>query len=79
MSRKNRPRKRAQGLQCALMPGECFTSRAAAEEMRLTRQINVATGGMGQANYRVEKCACGRHHLITEQHWNEWNARKESP
>lgn len=77
MTRK-RSWKREQGKRCSLMPGECFTSRAAANEMRVTRQINVATGGMVQANYHVEKCVCGRWHLMTDEHFRQWQEGREN-
>lgn len=61
-------REREQGVRCSLMPGECFNSEAEANEMRVTRQINVARGGMIQVVYHVKKCRCGRHHLLTSEH-----------
>lgn len=71
-------RESRQKLRCSLMPGECFNSRNAAEEMRVTRQINVATGGMGQAVYHVKKCACGRFHLMTDEHLKKWEANRRT-
>jgi hypothetical protein len=76
VNRRKKP-KREQGQRCSLMPGECFTTRAAANEMRLTRQTNVAIGGMGQVNYEVRKCTCGRYHVSTTQHFTEWIARTD--
>jgi hypothetical protein len=72
-----RNQRREQGLRCALMPGECFTSEATANEMRLTRQLNVARGGMVRVEYHVKKCLCGRYHLITDEHLREWEAKRK--
>ena len=71
-------RERAQGLRCSLMPGEVFKTKAQAAEMRLTRQTNVALGGMVQVNYLIKKCRCHRFHLLTEQHLTEWEAGRSS-
>lgn len=69
--------KREQGIRCSLMPGEVFNSRVTAEEMRVTRQINVAAGGMGQVDYIVKVCQCGRAHLMTSENYQKWdNARR---
>ena len=71
-------RAREQGLRCPRMPGEVFASRTAADEMRVTRQINVAGGGMVQVNYVVKLCQCNRFHLMTEDHFAEWDARRRA-
>ena len=65
-------RERNEGKRCSLMPGEAFTSRAEADEMRVTRQMNVARGGMGQVNYAVKACNCNRWHVMTDTHLREW-------
>lgn len=77
MSKKT-AREQRQKLRCSLMPGECFNSYAAADEMRVTRQINVATGGSGQSVYHVKKCACGRFHLMTEEHLRKWESDRRT-
>lgn len=64
------------GIRCALMPGEVFTSEIAADDARVTRQINVVTGGMGQANYVVMQCRCRRYHVMLETHLEQWNSRR---
>jgi hypothetical protein len=69
-------RKREQGVRCTQMPGEVFLSRTDADEMRVTRQINAATGGMGKADYTVKLCGCDRHHLMTTEHFARWDARR---
>lgn len=76
MNRKKKDR--TSGPRCSLMPGECFNSEAAANEMRLTRQTNVALGGMGQVNYAVRRCRCGRYHVATEQNFDEWDAKRRA-
>ncbi len=65
--------KREQGIRCSLMPGEVFTSQASADDTRVTRQMNVARGGMGQVNYVVKLCRCGRHHVMTDEHFQRWD------
>lgn len=77
MSKKS-ARQREQGTRCSLMPGERFGSRTAAEEMRVTRQINVANGGMGQIVYHVQKCTCGGFHLMTDEHYQRWSAKRRT-
>lgn len=73
MSKKS---ERTQGTRCARMPGERFGTQSDAEDMRVTRQINVATGGGGQSSYHVKKCACGGFHLITTEHLQRWQAKR---
>lgn len=75
MSKKS---ERAQGTRCARMPGERFESEMAAEDMRVTRQINVVTGGGGQSDYHVKKCACSGFHLITTEHLRRWEANRRA-
>lgn len=70
--------KREQGMRCPRMPGEVFDSQSAADNMRVTRQINVAGGGMGQVNYVVKICQCGRFHLMTEEHFKRWDAARRA-
>lgn len=70
--------KRQQGNRCSLMPGEVFDSRTAAEEMRVTRQINVAVDGMGQVNYVVKMCQCGRPHLMTSDNYEKWDVTRRA-
>lgn len=60
------------------MPGEVFNSQAEADEMRVTRQTNVALGGMGSVTYHVKPCRCGRVHLMTETHLREWEAKRRA-
>lgn len=71
-------RERAQGLRCPRMPGEVFNSRADADDMRVTRQINAVTGGMGQGVYHVKKCSCERWHVITDEHLRKWEATRRA-
>lgn len=78
MSKSKSKREREQGLHCSLMPGEVFNSRAEADEMRVTRQINVANGGMGQVNYVVKLCGCGRCHVMTNHHFDKWDAQRRA-
>lgn len=75
---KKADRAREQGTRCSLMPGERFSSRTEADDMRVTRQINVANGGMGQVVYHVQKCACGGHHLMTDEHFRRWSTKRRA-
>lgn len=75
MSKKDR---REQGSRCSRMPGECFDTEEAANSMRVTRQINVATGGMGKVVYQVRPCKCGRFHLMTDEHLKRWEAARRT-
>lgn len=70
--------KRQQGIRCSLMPGEVFDSRAVADETRMTRQINVAVGGMVQVTYVVKICQCGRFHVMTEENFQKWDATRRA-
>jgi hypothetical protein len=70
--------KREQGMRCPRMPGEVVDSEAAANEMRMTRQINVANGGMGQVNYVVKPCQCGRFHVLTDEHFTRWDSTRRA-
>ncbi len=74
MSKKDR----AQGSRCSHMPGECFDTEEAANSMRVTRQINVATGGMGSVVYQVRPCRCGKFHLMTDEHLKRWEAARRA-
>lgn len=74
MSKKSR----AEGTRCSRMPGECFDSEAAANDMRVTRQMNVARGGMGQVVYHVRRCSCGKHHLLTDEHLQRWESARRA-
>lgn len=74
----NPKKTREQGQRCSLMPGECFNSKAAADEMRVTRQLNVARGGMVQVVYHVKSCQCGRYHLLTSEHLQKWEADRRA-
>lgn len=69
---------REQGARCARMPGERFATQVAAEEMRMTRQINVVTGGGGQGMYCVKRCACNGYHLLTEENLQKWEANRRA-
>lgn len=69
-------RSRARGRHCSLMPGETFTSASAAHDMRITRQSNVALGGMVKVDYVVKMCRCGRYHLMTVKSFNWWDAQR---
>lgn len=60
------------------MPGDRFSSQAVAEDMRLTRQVNVVTGGMGQVNYVVRRCVCASYHVMTEAHLEKWEAARRA-
>lgn len=71
--------KREQGSRCPRMPGEVFTSESDANESRVTRQINVAQGGMVQVTYVVKICQCGRFHVMTDEHFRRWDtARRQA-
>lgn len=70
--------KREQGVRCSLMPGEVFSSHAVADEMRMTRQLNTARGGMVQVNYVVKLCRCGRHHVMTSEHFERWDTARRA-
>jgi len=74
MSKKNRE----QGARCSRMPGECFDTEQAANDMRVTRQINVATGGMGSVVYQVRPCRCGKFHLMTDEDLKKWEAARRA-
>lgn len=71
-------RQREEGLRCARMPGEVFDTFDGAEQMRVTRQINVVTGGMGQVDYLIKLCGCGRHHLMTSEHFTKWDTMRRA-
>ena len=75
---KKAARERRQGSRCSRTPGERFGSLAEADDMRVTRQINVATGGMGQAVYHVQKCSCGGFHLMTDEHYQRWSTKRRA-
>lgn len=69
---------REQGSRCSRMPGECFDTQAAADAMRVTRQINVATSGMGSVVYQVRPCKCGKFHLMTDEHLKRWESARRA-
>lgn len=71
-------RDREQGSRCSRMPGECFDTEKDADEMRLTRQVNVAIGGMGSVVYQVRPCRCGKFHLMTDEHLKKWEAARRA-
>lgn len=71
-------RERHEGSRCARMPGEVFDTQLTAEQMRVTRQVNVAMGGMGQVDYVVKLCGCGRYHVMTSGHFAKWDATRRA-
>ena len=70
--------KKGAGLRCSRMPGEVFDSESSANDMRVTRQMNVARGGMVQVNYVVKLCRCGRYHLMPEDHFKRWDESRRA-
>ena len=78
MSKSRSKRERVQGLRCSLMPGEGVNSEASASDMRVTRQMNVARGGMGQVNYVVKQCRCRGYHVMTSEHFQRWDAQRRA-
>lgn len=71
-------RARDEGFRCSLMPGEVFTSDTDADEMRVTRQMNVARGGMGQVDYVVRQCRCRGYHLMTLENFQRWDEKRRA-